>query len=109
MNLFKFRLGECEQFGFQHFLGDIGTDDLVFHFAVFEEQEEGNGFDIVLDGKIASVIDVDLGDFGLSLDFTGELLKDWTDHFAGAAPFGPEIDKDREIGIDHFGLEIRFV
>jgi hypothetical protein len=36
------------------------------------------------------------------------LVEDWSDHFAGTAPFGPEVDKYREIGIDHFGLEIIF-
>jgi hypothetical protein len=36
------------------------------------------------------------------------LLEDGTDHFARATPFRPEIDENREIGVDHFGLETIF-
>jgi hypothetical protein len=88
--------------------GDVSANDLIFHFAVFEEKEKRDGFHIVLHSKAASVIDIDLGNFRLAFDFARKLVENGTDHFAGAAPFSPEIDKYREIGIDHFGLETIF-
>jgi hypothetical protein len=99
---------KCEELGFEHVFGDVGSDDLVFHFAVFEEQEKWDGFHIVFHREATGVVHIDFGDFCLSFDFSRELFENGTDHFARSAPFGPEIDKDREIGIDHFGLETIF-
>ncbi len=89
-------------------LGDAGADDLIFHFAVLEEQKEGNRAYVVFHREVACVVDIDLADFGLIADFAGKLIDDGSDHFAGAAPFGPEIDENGHGGIDDFGIEIGF-
>ncbi len=106
--LIKFGLSESEELGFQHVFGDVRADDLIFHFAVFEEQKKRDGFHVVFHREVAGVVHIDFGDFRLAFYFCGELFKYGTDHFARSAPFGPEIDKNREIGVDHFGLEIIF-
>lgn len=108
MKLIKLGSSQCEKLGFELFLGNVGSDDLIFHFAVFEKQEQRNGFDAVFHSKVAGYIHIDLGHFCLTFNLGGELFEDWTDHFARSAPFCPEIDENREIGIDHFGLEIFF-
>ncbi len=89
-------------------LGDAGADDLVLHFAVLEEEQEGDRADAVFDGELAGVVDIDLADLGAAGDVGGELIDDGSDHFAGAAPFGPEVDEDRHVGVNDFGLEIGF-
>ena len=101
--------GEGEKLGLELLLGGSGTNDLVLDFAIFEEEQERDGADIVFDGEIAGFIDVDLADFCLSGDFLAKLIDDGADHFAGATPFGPEIDQNGDIGIEDFGLEIAVV
>jgi len=102
------RSGQSEELGLELILGNAGTDDLVLHFAVFEEQEKGNGAHVVFHCEVTCVVDVNLADFGLIAEFAGELIDDRADHFAGAAPFGPEIDENGHGGIDDFGVEIGF-
>lgn len=106
--LIKWGSSQCEKLGFELFFGDVCTDDLIFHFTVFEKQEQRNGFYAVFHSKVAGFIHIDLGHFCLTFDLCGELFEDGTDHFARTAPFCPEIDENGEIGIDHFGLEIFF-
>lgn len=102
------RSGQSEQLGLQLILGDAGADDLVLHFAVLEEQEKGNRANIVFHREVARIVDIDFADFGLLAKFAGELIDDRPDHFAGSAPFGPEIDEDGNGGVDDFGFEIGF-
>ena len=56
------------------FLGDTGTDNLVFDFAAFEKEQQRDGAHIVFDGQITSAIDIDLADFGAVADFISELI-----------------------------------
>ena len=92
-------LGQGKQFGFELILGDIRSDDLVFHFAVLEEKEEWDRADVVFHCEISCIIHVDLGNLRLAIDLAGELVKDGADHFARAAPFRPEIDEDGLVGV----------
>lgn len=87
--------GERQKFGLELVLGDVRADDLVFHFAVFEKQQERDGFDVVFHREVAGFIDIDLADLRLAFDLAGELVENGADHFAGSAPFGPEINEDR--------------
>jgi hypothetical protein len=103
------RSGECLELRLELVLGDAGADDLVLDLAVLEEQQQGNGADVVLHGEVARVIDVDLADLGGCSDFGCDLVDHRANHFAGAAPFGPEVHEDGHVGVDDFGLEIRFV
>ena len=86
--------------------GDIGANNLVFHFAVFEEEQEGNRAHAVLHRELAGVIDINFANFCLTRQLIGELINDWADRFARTAPFGPEIDKNRGGGFDDFALEV---
>lgn len=98
--------GEGEQLGLELVFGDVGANDLILDLAIFEEQQKWDGAHAVFDGEFAGFIDIDLADFGLAIDFGGELIEDGTDHFAGTAPFRPEVDEDGDGGVDHFSLEI---
>ncbi len=99
--------GEGQQLGFELLLGDIGTNDLVFDLAIFEKQEQGDGADIVFHRKFAGVVHIEFANLGLSLQIRGNLVEHGAYHFAGAAPVGPKIHEDGQIGIDDFGLEVR--
>lgn len=99
-------LCECEELGLELLFGDVCADDLVFNFAIFEEEKERDGFDVVFHGEVAGFIDVDLADFCLAFDFAGELVEEGGDHFTRAAPFRPEIYEDGLVGVDDFGLKI---
>ena len=90
------------------FFGDAGTDDLVFYFAVFEEQEKWDGLDVVFHSEVAGVVDIDLANFSFAFDFAGDGIDDGAEHFAWATPFCPEVDEDWHIGIDDLGLEVIF-
>lgn len=100
--------GEGEQLRLQLILGDIGADDLILDFTVLEEEQERDGLDVVFDRQFACFVDVDLYDFCLTFQLTRELVEDGSDHFAGTAPFRPEIDKDGLFGVDDFRCEIGF-
>src|ERR1041385_4909789 len=69
------------------------ADDLIGHFAALENQESWDGADAVLSSQALEVVDVELGDLDLAIVFGGELVQDGGDHFAGTAPFGPEVDQ----------------
>ena len=43
---------------------------------------------------------------GTDILIVGELINHRPDHFTGAAPFGPEINKHRRGGLKYFGVEI---
>lgn len=80
---------------------DVFIDDL----AVFDEGERRDGLNIELCGEFAFIIDIDFGDFVFTFVFLSDFEKDGANHFAGAAPRCPEINDDRDFGVDNFGLE----
>lgn len=98
--------GESLEFCLELILGDAGTDDLILHFAVLEEQEQRDRAHVVFDGEFAGFIHVHLADFGGTFEFGGNLVDHRADHFAGTTPFGPKVHEDGHGGIDDFGLEI---
>jgi hypothetical protein len=51
-------------------------------------------------------LDVDLHDLGAAVVFVGELVQEGADHLAGTAPGRPEVDEDRDVGLQHVGIEI---
>src|SRR5437764_7863642 len=71
------------------------ADHLLCHFAVLENQEGWHGANAVLDGNLPVIVDVDFADFHLAVVFAGDFIENRRDHFAGAAPFGPEIHQHR--------------
>src|SRR5207344_2190333 len=52
------------------------------------------------------VVDVDLDDLDLAGMRGGDLVDDRSDHLAGPAPLGPEIDQHRRFGLQHLCLEV---
>ena len=99
------RLGVGVDFFDEDFFGG-GADELFLDFAAFEKEEGGDVVDAVLLGELRFFLDVDFDDFDFAGKFTGDFVEEGGDHFAGAAPFGPEIDDDEFVGLEDFGLEI---
>ena len=93
------------QFGFEILLA-LQSDYSVHDLAVLEEEQGGDGVDAILDREILVVVDVHLADLHLAVVLSGEFVKDWGDHFAGATPFGPEIDQDWLGGFGNFLFKI---
>ena len=52
-------------------------------------------------------IDVDLGHLDLAVKLLGHLVEDGRKFLARAAPGGPKIDDNRDLGLDDLGLESR--
>ena len=95
-------------FAFEGAFGE-GADDLVDRLAVLEKDEGGDAADAVLHGNVGVVVHVDFGDVELAVVFEGEVVDGGGDHFAGAAPFGPEVHEDGEVGAFDLGFPSAFV
>ena len=65
-----------------------------FRLTVLEEVERGDGLNIVLSGEGAFFVDVDFQDSEFAVLFGGDFVEQGGEHFAGATPWGPEIDDD---------------
>ncbi|CVI19544.1 hypothetical protein AGR1A_Cc60322 [Agrobacterium fabacearum CFBP 5771] len=78
----------------------------VSHFAALEDGKSRDGANAELGSQFRVFVDVELCD----LDLAGKLRRNFfearRDHFARAAPFGPEIHYDRFGGFEDFGLEV---
>src|SRR5260221_10087274 len=82
------------------------ADDLFGELAVLEEEKRGDGADAVFGGEGLVLIDVNLADARATGIFVGEFVEDGSDHFAGAAPFSPEINQDWAGGFQDFLLKV---
>src|SRR3954469_8487529 len=71
------------------------ADHLFGYLAVLEKQKRGNRPDPIFRGAVLMIIDIDLADVDLAGIFLRQFIKNRPDHFAGATPFGPEINEDR--------------
>src|ERR1700736_1321218 len=85
------------------------SSDLIAQLPVFEKEQRRNGANVVLKGKTLVLVHVHFRD----LDRAGLLLRDlvqqWRDHFAGAAPFRPEIDDYGLVAVGDFTVKIGFI
>ena len=70
-----------------------GAHGLLHDLAALEDEQGGDGLHVVLDGQLLVLVDVDLSYGRLAVVLIGELINHWPDHFAGAAPFSPEINQ----------------
>ena len=99
------RLGQGLQF-----LDDLAlwghADGFVSELTALEIKESRNALDTELGSETAFVIDIYFADLDGSAFITGDFIKDGSKHFTWAAPFGPEIDEDRDIGLKNFGYEV---
>ena len=73
--------------------------------AALEDHECGDAANAKLGGDVAVVIDVHLGDLQLAFVGAGHFVQDGGNHFAGAAPFGPEVHHHRLAGLEDVGFE----
>lgn len=79
---------------------------LIDDFAAFEEDEVRDGANAVFGGELLLGVDVDFADLDGVAFFFGEFVEDGSEHFAGTAPFRPEVDEDGDVGGFYFGFEV---
>ncbi len=89
----------------QDFLGRRAHNRLLDR-AALEEQKRRDVINAEFLGELLLVVDVDLHDLDLVGQLAGNLVEQRRDHFAGTAPFGPEIDDDQFIGLQDLALEV---
>jgi hypothetical protein len=80
---------------------DFGGGELAF----VEDHEGGDAANAEFAGDVAVVVDVELGDLQLAFVGGGHFIQGGGDHFARAAPFGPEIDQHGHVGLQYVSLE----
>src|SRR5699024_4815341 len=73
----------------------LGAGDALDHLAPREQQQRGDGGDLVLGGQLLIGLDVHLGHCQLVGFGAGDLVQDRGHHGAGTAPAGPEVHQDR--------------
>ena len=77
------------------------ADDLLGDDAVLEQEQGRDAADAEVHGRLRVGVDVELREGELAIVFLGELFYDGGDHLTGATPVGPEIDQDREVGVEY--------
>jgi hypothetical protein len=76
------------RFGYRaHLLGGNGP--------VLEKQQSRNAANVVLRRRFRILVDIELYDLQSVRVLVCDGVQNWSDHFAGAAPFGPEVEKHR--------------
>jgi hypothetical protein len=85
------------------------TGDLVVQLPVFEEEQGRDGANVVLKRKALIFVNVNFSDLDCAGFFTGNLVQERGNHFAGTAPFRPKIDNDRLVALGHFTVKVGFV
>jgi hypothetical protein len=88
----ELRFAECSHFG---------GGELAF----VEDHEGGNAANAEFAGDVAVVVHIELGDLEFAIVGRGHFVQGGGDHFAGAAPFGPEIDEHGLVGLQNVSLE----
>lgn len=93
--------------------GEFGADgcftdvsgELVDLFAVLVEADVGDALDAFAAGDFLGVIDVDFSEPCDAGMFLGYVFEDGSELFAGATPFGVEVDDDESAGLCDEGVE----
>jgi len=83
--------------------------DLVAQLAVLEKEQGWDRADIVFERETLIFVYVNFRYFDRLQFFASDLIQQWRDHFAGAAPFGPKIDDHRLVVLRHFAVKIGFI
>src|SRR4051794_26680046 len=94
-------LGEVGLEGGLRLRADDGLDDLS---AAVHLHRRDRG-DAVLHRRLRVVVDVQLDDRDLLRVLGRDRVENRSDRATGAAPFRPEVDHDRLLGVEHLGLE----
>src|SRR2546423_12548885 len=79
--------------------------DRLDRLAALEDGQGGYRQDAVVARGVRVGVDVQLDDLRLVAHFPGDLLEDRGHPQAGPAPFGPEVDQDRGVGLEYLGDE----
>jgi hypothetical protein len=79
----------------------FGCRELAF----VEDHERGDAANAEFAGDASVVVDVELGDLELAVVGGGHFVQGGGNHFAGAAPFGPEINEHGHAGLQYISLE----
>jgi hypothetical protein len=83
-----------------------GSDDLLANGASLEEKKGWDTGNPVLLRELLFLVHVDFDDLDLVGQFPRDFIQQRGNHLAGAAPFGPKIDQDQFVGLQHFALKI---
>src|SRR5246127_2728415 len=83
-----------------------GADLARGHLAALEDHQGRDRHHAILRRRLRALVDVELHDLDLLAHRAGDLIERGSDHAAGAAPFGPEVDHDGPLCVEHFGFEI---
>lgn len=92
----------------EHALGRVkrlGSNLLLDHFAILEDDEKRNRGDRVLRRGFRVFLRVQLRHLDLAVELVGELIDDRRHRDARSAPRGPEIDEDDPAVLQHLGVE----
>jgi hypothetical protein len=84
-----------------------GADELAHDLAVAERLHGRDALDRVAERQLLVCVDVDLDERELAGSGLSLALEHGTEHAAGAAPGGPEVDHDRQLvgALEHVALE----
>src|SRR5262249_33567640 len=74
--------------------------------AALEEQQGGNAADLILEGDVRVVVDVQLADRDLPRIFRCERVDGRREALAGPAPLGPEVHQHRRARLEHTVVEV---
>ena len=85
-----------------------GAGYTIYLLTSFDKDERGDVLHAVTSGERTGLIDIDLADFGYPRHLRCHLVNDGGDHAAGTAPCCPEVDQNRNGGIEDFSLEVAF-
>jgi hypothetical protein len=79
---------------------------LIGHLAILKEQQSWDGPDSVLGSQSLLIIYIHFADSDPAIELFGQFIQDRSDHLAGPAPFGPEIDQHGRGGFEDLFGEI---
>lgn len=82
------------------------SDRFMSKLAALEIEQRWDRLNAELGCQFAFVIDVDFANLNGFAFVFGDFVQNWTKHFARSTPFRPEVHKDRNAGLEDFGLEI---
>ena len=85
------------------------TGVLVNNFAVLEDDDGRNAADAELGGDFVGFVAVVLDDLSTAVKGFSSLFEARGEHAAGAAPGSPEVNENRQFGLDDGGFEVGVV
>lgn len=83
------------------------ADQLSDALPILEDEQSGDAHDAETTREFGLIVHVDLEDLGSAIVFRGDLFDERRDRSARAAPFGPEVDQDRDFGLQDLRFKIR--